>query len=66
MKNFQEQAEINDYLYDVGYEFFDEEEDHEDWFSTVCFIRMMIPEIPDDALMPPVLPFFMYDAVFCE
>ena len=49
----------NEDLYEVGYEWFDDDEAHEQWFADACFILLTAPEIPIKSLYPDMLPFLM-------
>ena len=53
-------------LYEVGYDWFDDEDAHEQWFSEACFVLMIAPEVESDLLIPTRLPFLMEEMGLAE
>lgn len=61
IKQLLSQMEENEYLLELATGFFLDEEEQEEWFCNACFIKNLVPEIPDEILMPNILPFYMVD-----
>lgn len=61
MKKLSIELERNDDLYDEGFDWFDDEDYHDEWFEQACQMKVIDPTVDEKVLMPDMIPHLMFE-----